>query len=67
MELKAEVVRREKGAYRHYTVIEVPSSRNPSKKYRVDITNKRCSCPAWIYRSPRVPCKHLRGLGIGVN
>lgn len=52
---------------RTYEVVEVPSSRNPSKVYRVDVTNARCSCPAWVFQSsPRVPCKHLVALGAGI-
>ena len=51
---------------RAYTVIEVPSERNPAKKYRVDIVNQRCSCPAWIFqKGTRKPCKHLKALGFG--
>lgn len=45
-------------------VVEVPSSSNPDKKYRVDLTQGRCSCPAWIHqKAGRKPCKHLRALG----
>lgn len=45
-------------------VIEVPSSRG-DKKYRVDLTYGRCSCPAWVYQKGggRKPCKHLKALG----
>ncbi len=46
-------------------VVEVKSKSNPNKTYRVDLTNGRCSCPAWIYQrgGTRKPCKHLRELG----
>lgn len=46
-------------------VVEVRSMSNPNKMYRVDLTNGRCSCPAWIYQKGgvRKPCKHLRALG----
>ena len=45
-------------------VVEVNGSK-PGRKYRVDLTNGRCSCPAWIYQKGgrRQPCKHLRALG----
>ena len=61
-----EVVTQRNG--RTYTVIEVPSSSNPSKMYRVDVVNGRCSCPSWVFsRSKglgyRPVCKHLRSLG----
>lgn len=50
-----------------YAVIEVKSESNPNKVYRVDVTNHRCSCPAWVFqrkaRSERSPCKHLKSLG----
>lgn len=49
---------------RPYTVVEVPSERDPSKVYRVDLVNVRCSCPGWIFsRGGRKLCKHLRALG----
>lgn len=46
-------------------VVEVRSMSNPNKLYRVDLTNGRCSCPAWIFQKGgvRKPCKHLRALG----
>jgi len=46
-------------------VVEVKSKSNPNKMYRVDLTNGRCSCPAWIHAKGgiRKPCKHLRELG----
>lgn len=46
-------------------VVEVRSKSNPNKNYRVDLTNGRCSCPAWIFQKGgvRKPCKHLRELG----
>jgi len=48
-----------------YAVVEVPSERDPSKKYRVDVSQGRCSCPAWSFQKGgvRKPCKHLRALG----
>jgi hypothetical protein len=47
-----------------YTVLEVASTSNPNVKYRVDITNGRCSCPAWKFkRGGRTLCKHLLALG----
>ena len=65
--MKAELVIRDKGAYRKYMVVEVASDSNPSKKYRVDLTNGRCSCPSWIFQRARAedrkPCKHLVRLG----
>jgi SWIM zinc finger len=47
-------------------VIEIRSVSNPKTVYRVDVVNKRCSCPAWIYqRGPvRKPCKHLKSMGL---
>jgi SWIM zinc finger len=49
-----------------YTIIEV-QSQTSNKVYRVDMTNKRCTCPAWIFqRNPvegRSLCKHLKSLG----
>ena len=62
---RVEVVQPKSG--RAYAVIEVPSSSNPNKSYRVDVINLRCSCPAWTHARPvggvRLMCKHLRGLG----
>lgn len=50
-----------------WDIVEVKSKSDPSKKYRVDITFGRCSCPAWKFSKPvdgvRQPCKHLRALG----
>lgn len=48
-----------------WDVIEVPSESNPAKTYRVDVTNGRCSCPAWKFQKDgeRNICKHLRKLG----
>lgn len=48
-----------------YDVVEVQSKSNPAKKYVVDLTHGRCSCPAWIFQKggERKPCKHLKGLG----
>jgi len=50
-----------KGTPNGWDIIEVPSMSNPNKKYRVDVTNGRCSCPAWIFQrgGERKPCKHL--------
>lgn len=45
-------------------VVEVHSKSNPNRMYRVDLTNGRCSCPAWVFKKgERTPCKHLRDLG----
>ena len=47
-------------------VIEVSSTSNPNKKYRVDLSLGRCSCPGWTMHAKngnRTPCKHLRALG----
>lgn len=48
-----------------YNVVMVASKTNPDKRYTVDMTNGRCSCPAWIFQKggDRKPCKHLRALG----
>lgn len=49
-----------------YTVLEV-QSQTSDKVYRVDVTNKRCSCPAWKFQTRRSEgkslCKHLKSLG----
>lgn len=46
-------------------VIEIRSTSNPKKIYRVDVVNGRCSCPAWIFqRGKRKPCKHLEAMGL---
>lgn len=57
-----------KGTPYGWDVCEVASKTNPNKKYRVDMTFGRCSCPAWINTRPdangsRKPCKHLKALG----
>lgn len=45
-------------------IMQVASMSNPDIKYTVDVTNGRCSCPAWKFqKGQRVPCKHLRKLG----
>jgi hypothetical protein len=46
-------------------IIEVPSSSNPNKHYRMDITLGRCSCPAWTMnaKNGRKVCKHLKAYG----
>jgi predicted nucleic acid-binding Zn finger protein len=41
-------------------------------EYRVDVTNKRCSCPAWKFsrknaEGARPLCKHLKSLGYSEN
>lgn len=46
-------------------VIDIPSS-NGKKIYHVDLTNGRCSCPAWVFQNKttgRRVCKHLDMLG----
>jgi hypothetical protein len=51
------------GAYKRYKqVFGVTSHSNQDKEYVVALSEKgewSCSCPAWIYRSPRKPCKHI--------
>ena len=47
-------------------IIEVTSSSNPNKTYKVDLTLGRCSCLGWTRHAKngeRKPCKHLRELG----
>ncbi len=55
------------GAYKQYKqVFGVTSHSNPDKEYTVALSDKgewSCSCPAWIYRSPRKPCKHITEVG----
>ncbi len=52
------------GLSRIYETIEVPSDSNPSKFYTVDLTNRRCSCPAWKFtKGERKDCKHLNRIG----
>lgn len=48
-----------------WDIVCVKSESNPAKKYIVDLTHGRCSCPAWIYQKggERFPCKHLKRLG----
>lgn len=48
-----------------WDIVTVASESNPNKKYTVDLTHGRCSCPAWIHQKggDRQPCKHLRRLG----
>lgn len=52
---------------RAYGIVEVQSDSNPNKKYRVDISNRRCSCQGWTMHArsdgTRNSCKHLRALG----
>lgn len=46
-----------------YGVVTLPSS-DGKREYRVDVTNGRCSCPAWKFQKGHAkPCKHLRALG----
>lgn len=40
------------------------------REYRIDVSNRRCSCPAWRFAKAdahgnRKPCKHLIELGLG--
>jgi hypothetical protein len=56
---KFEVVDRKNGKY---AVMTVPSS-DGKREYRVDITNQRCSCPAWVFSKERRTCKHLKAFG----
>lgn len=49
-----------------YTVATVLSPSGSS--YRVDVTNRRCSCPAWKFQrkssqGARPLCKHLISMG----
>lgn len=51
-----------------YLIALMPSDSTPGKVYRTDVTNGRCSCPAWKFSKKgvdgnRPPCKHLRELG----
>ncbi|MBI3161468.1 MAG: SWIM zinc finger family protein [Chloroflexi bacterium] len=51
------------GPYKRYAqVFGVTSHSTPSKEYTVAISDKgvwSCSCPAWIFHSPRRNCKHI--------
>lgn len=65
----AEVVRT--STQNNYVVVTVKNSDN-TKDYRVDVSNGRCSCPAWKFSKPdlsgkRKPCKHLRQFGYVEN
>lgn len=55
------------GKYKQYQqVLGVTSHSNPDKEYTVALSIKgewSCSCPAWIFRSPRKPCKHITEVG----
>lgn len=55
------------GKYKQYKqVFGVTSHSNPNKEYTVALSEKgewSCSCPAWIFRSPRKPCKHITEVG----
>lgn len=49
-------------------VIEVKSTSNPKRVYRVDTVKGRCSCPAWIFarnnsKGKKPLCKHLIAMG----
>lgn len=62
--VKVDLVNDKRG---RYTVLEIPSS-DGKHVYRVDVTNRRCSCPAWKFArtgadGQRPMCKHLQGLG----
>lgn len=48
-----------------WDIVRTPSRSTAGKYYTVDVTNGRCSCPAWIFQKggERKPCKHLRALG----
>lgn len=49
-------------------IIEIPSS-NGKSTYKLDLSQGRCSCKAWIFgynkngRTGRTVCKHLRMFG----
>lgn len=65
--IKTEVVPA-RGNQAAYGVFTVPSDSRPGVQYRVDITNGRCSCPAWTNAragsgGKRRLCKHLIGAG----
>ncbi len=55
------------GANKQYKqVFSVTSNSSKDKEYTVALSDKgewSCSCPAWIYRSPRKPCKHITEVG----
>lgn len=60
--MKAEIVIRPNQAA--YAVIEVQSDSNPGVFYRVDVVNRRCSCPAWKFAKAHARlCKHLKRMG----
>lgn len=68
--LSTEIVQR--GKAQPYAVFTVPSTSNPDKVYRVDVTNGRCDCPGWKFKragadGKRAPCKHLRQFGYSEN
>ena len=52
------------GPYKRYKqVFGVASHSNPDKDYVVVLTDKgewQCSCPAWIFHTPRPTCKHIK-------
>ena len=62
MSLQAEI---RKQGDKAYAVILMPSDSNPKVTYTVDVTNGRCSCPAWKFQrgGSRKVCKHLQRLG----
>lgn len=43
-------------------VVLVSSERDGRKWYRVDVANKRCNCPNFLFRlqGTRKRCKHLK-------
>ena len=55
------------GSYKRYKqVFGVTSHSNPEKEYTVALSDKgewSCSCPAWIFHTPRKPCKHITEVG----
>ena len=51
------------GSYKRYKLVfGVTSHSNPDKEHTVVLTDKgewQCSCPAWIFHTPRRNCKHI--------
>lgn len=49
-------------------IIEIPSS-NGKSTYKLDLSQGRCSCPAWVFsynkngKTGRACCKHLLAYG----
>lgn len=57
-----------KGTAAGYDTVQARSKTNPNVTYTVDMTNGRCSCPAWKFQKQgsdgrRNPCKHLKSFG----